>query len=498
MPGFGILRGCIMFRFDRVLAGPSREELLDVLLEASASADQDERVNRVLLDQVNPGRFLDRWENERVGIQQWNGGRPTDSAAPRSVVAIAWWTDRIGRKHCRIVGERAALGEGEIRNLFSPQDDDRPDLWLVYPDRACFQRDWLQRHLWVTCPCGVAGPPEAVGWMGPCCGACHDRREEGTEENRKARPLCLASRTPFTEVAALAFSLNGRDLASVGQGKGVWLWDLPTGRERQLGSQANCQALHFLRRGLHLLLSNPEGHWLTTLEHRRAHRLAETGAFVALPSFDGKVVALVCADHVDLIDPHSQGNSFGTLRGHVRPIRCAALSRNGRLLATGSEDRTVIVWDLRLLQERSTYQGFRGPLSALAFSPDGRRLAVGFGEREKFSCRKKESREIVLWDVGTSKLLPLDDLSESIWDFRFSPDGRTLALAAGDAPMRGAPARPGSLLLYDTRTGTRQATLEWHDSTVLSLAFSADGEWLATGGADGHLRLWPWQSLRQG
>src|SRR5713226_4478590 len=108
-----------MFPFDRVLIGPSREELLDVLLQAGASADQNERVNRVVLDQANPDRFLDRWEKEQVGTQQWNGGRPTADALIRSVVAVAWWTDHIGRKHCRVVGERAALGEEELRNLLS-------------------------------------------------------------------------------------------------------------------------------------------------------------------------------------------------------------------------------------------------------------------------------------------------------------------------------------------------------------------------------------------
>src|SRR5207247_8152392 len=106
------------------------------------------------------------------------------------------------------------------------------------------------------------------------------------------------------------------------------------------------------------------------------------------------------------------------------------------------------------------YHGFRGPISALAFSPDGRRLAVGFGERESFSARKKESRGVVLWDVGTSKIVPLEDLSESVWDLSYSPDGRTLALATGDVPTRGLPARPGSLLLYDAKTGARRAELE--------------------------------------
>jgi WD40 repeat protein len=284
-------------------------------------------------------------------------------------------------------------------------------------------------------------------------------------------------------------------LASVGPGTGVWFWDLPTGQGEERGSLVNNQAVHFLPRRKDLLLSTPWGHWITTLHGTRVRRLAETSAFAALPSSDGQFVALVGVNGVELVDPRSEETSYGTLDGHVRPIRCAALSRNGRLLATGSEDRTVIVWDLRLLQERTTFRGFRGPISALAFSPDGRRLAVGFRERESFSGRRNETRDVVLWDVGTSKIVPLEDLSESVWGLNYSPDGSTLALAAGDVPATASPSGPGCLLLYDANTGRRRASLEWHASAVLCVAFAPDGEWLATGGADGQIRLWPWRQL---
>src|SRR5262249_58404310 len=111
----------------------------------------------------------------------------------------------------------------------------------------------------------------------------------------------------------------------------------------------------------------------------------------------------------------------------------------------------------------------------------------------------RECRGVVVWDIEAGGTVSLGDFSEPIWALAFSPDGHTLALAAGDlyaphsAPDR--PLRPGCLMLYDADTGTRRAALEWHASAVLCLAFSPDGEWLATGGADGLVRLCPWRQL---
>ena len=112
------------------------------------------------------------------------------------------------------------------------------------------------------------------------------------------------------------------------------------------------------------------------------------------------------------------------------------------------------------------------------------------------------TRRRALARAEQGKTLSLEEFSESVWAIEFSPGGRTLALAPGDLHVpRAAPdrvRRPGCLLLYDANTGRRRAALEWHTGAVLCLAFSPDGKWLATGGADGLVRLWPWQQLIEG
>jgi WD40 repeat protein len=131
----------------------------------------------------------------------------------------------------------------------------------------------------------------------------------------------------------------------------------------------------------------------------------------------------------------------------------------------------VRLWDLAISNPLGTSTGGRGSVSAVAFSPDGKKLAIG-----------DRSGKVRLWDGASGKLGPplTDGGNVSIPSVAVSPDGRTLA--AGDTD--------GKVRLWDPTSGKLLHTLttEGGNVRVASVAFSRDGKTLAT--AAGTAQLW--------
>jgi len=221
---------------------------------------------------------------------------------------------------------------------------------------------------------------------------------------------------------------------------------------------------------------------------------------------DGRLLATGSADKTailwDVTDPAHPARA-ATLAGHRGAVHGLGFSPDGRLLATGSARKTVILWDVTDPAHPARAGAFtdRGAVRAVGFSPGGRLLATSSAEREYSSTGGMSGISlfhvaVILWDVAApAHPAPAATLTHSrgnLWAFAcavvFSPDGRLLAAVSSDQ----------AVTLWDVTDPGRPAetaTLAisshyWLGPSVHAVAFSPDGRLLATGSDDQTVILW--------
>jgi WD40 repeat protein/serine/threonine protein kinase len=153
-----------------------------------------------------------------------------------------------------------------------------------------------------------------------------------------------------------------------------------------------------------------------------------------------------------------------------------AYSPDGRWLAVrAADEKEVLLLDARTHETVARFSGHEDHVYKAAFSPDNRCLA---------SCSK--DRNVRLWQISSGTCQVLRGHTDAVHAVAFHPDGKRLATAAHD----------GVVYLWDPVRGEEVVRLPGHHSFVWSLAFSPDGATLASGSGDHTIRLWDTEPLK--
>jgi WD40 repeat protein len=319
-------------------------------------------------------------------------------------------------------------------------------------------------------------------------------------------------------VSSVAWSLDGKRLATGSWDTTARVWDAGSGKEllTVIGHLGSVHSVAWDRDGKRLATGSwdstakvwdaTSGKELLTL---RGH---EDSIDSVAWSPDGTRLATASADKTAKVWDAATGKELRTLSGHTAAVLSVTWSPDGTRLATGSRDNTAKVWDVETGEELQTLRGHSSYVISVAWSPDSKRLATGSRDKTAKLWDASNSEELLtlrghtgpvlsvawdrdgkqlatvswdstakVWDATSGKeLLTLRGHEDSIHSVAWSPDGTRLATASADKTAK----------VWDAVTGKELRTLSGHTAAVLSVTWSPDGTRLATASADKTAKVW--------
>jgi WD domain, G-beta repeat len=273
-------------------------------------------------------------------------------------------------------------------------------------------------------------------------------------------------------------------LASASEDKTIRLWNIVTQQTSQIlrGHQGFVETVAFPPGNSQILASGSRDRTIKIWDtwcgvspsaHPVIHTLTDHTQAVNSVAFspDGQRLASGSSDRTIKLWEMPTGQLLQTLTGHKLKVTAVTFSSLG-ILASASADGSIIIWSNPLPQQLT---GHIGAVMAIAFSPDGRLLASG-----------GEDRQIRLWDTNTGACLQV--LAGHPWliaALAFAPNGEMLFSGSWDRTIK----------VWQLATGCAVDVLTGHTDSVTCLVVGADGQQLFTGSRDRSIKIWQYGSL---
>jgi WD40 repeat protein len=282
-------------------------------------------------------------------------------------------------------------------------------------------------------------------------------------------------------VHGVSFSPDGQRLASASDDHTVKIWDSTTGKE--------IFALKSHAAGVRSVVFSPDGQRLASASLDKTVKIWNTASgreLFALKghtggvnsvtfSPDGQRLGSASFDQTVKIWESATGRELFTLKGHAGVVPSVAFSPDGQRLASGGFDQAVRIWDSVTGRELFALKGHAAWVTSVAFSPDGQRLASG-----------SHDKTVKIWDSATDKKRFVLNV-RAVTRVAFSPDGQRLASVSRNNTVVST---NNTVKICDIATGKKLFDLNGHAGWVTSMAFSADGQRLASASSDQTVKIW--------
>jgi WD40 repeat protein len=275
------------------------------------------------------------------------------------------------------------------------------------------------------------------------------------------------------EADSVAFSPDGKQIASGGWDGSIQIWNVADGTTiRVLGGYDGRSALY-----------SPDGKWIACGGDKTFKVWDATTGYPALtvPGFSKKVLTVAFTpdgnsivsggrDKTVQVWTRADGKLLLTLSGHTEAVWAVEVSPSGKDIVSAGDDGTIRVWNAATGAPLQKIAGNAGNVHAATFSPDGAQIASGM-----------QDGTVRLWHTDSGQ--PVKQLPGhlgAVMSVAYSPDGKLIASAGYD----------GAVIIWNTDTGQKVTTLKGHVGPVYAVTFSPDGKLIASAGDDKLVKIW--------